>query len=951
MSARVLSLVAAAVLALAMATGAILLVLASDHEDNKAATIALAVTAGLSFVASGLVALWRRPENHTGYLLAAVGYLWFLGALSESNNDWLFTLGNPLGSLALGAFAHLLLAFPGGRLTSRRDLWIVVFTYVLVVGGTMAAGVLSEHPDPICTTCRSTLAIGTYERAYDVIDAATSALGLALLATLLVIVVSRFLRARGALRRALGPVLGAGTVVMLVLVLQIVVDSYSNGAAAPLEYVFLAAFATVPLAFLVGVLRSRLARSGVGDLLLALGRGTPIRDALAGALGDPTLEIAYWLPERERYVSADGKSLPELPEGPTRTVVDHAGRPTAVLLHDPLLNDEPELVEAVVAAAGLWLDNERLQAKLRAEVAFLEAIVNASPSLLCSINREGRIANLNDAAWNASGYVLENDVKRQMFADVFVGPEERAEWNRKFEEAAPAHEAASFEHTFVNQRGERLTITWSTAPLYDEDGSVRYVVCGGLDITERQRQESERARERDFLRTLADATPSLLVVVDPDGTVVGNSVNKGFERTIGWTEDEMLGRSFLSLFPDDESAEARIGVTSAFNGAKPAERLSHWCTRDGGRRVIAWTATPIVDGEGRSLALIVGVDATERQQRESELRSSEERLRAAIEASPVAIVEYALDDNITRWNPAAERIFGWTAEQVIGGPARHQPPGREAELVELIRRVRAGEVYTQIESKRVRSDGAYIDVEISAAPIRDGAGNVVSHLALFADITQRKRQEEELRASRARIVQAADDARRILERNLHDGAQQRLVALSLSLRLAQAKVGSAPDEAVAVLEAAREELAAALDELRELARGIHPAVLTDRGLAAAVEALANRSPVPVEFETPAEELPRPVEAAAYYVIAEALANVIKYAEAAEVNVRVACEDGRAVVTVSDDGVGGADATEGSGLSGLADRVEALGGSLMVDSPAGGGTCVIASIPLQTDQTR
>jgi signal transduction histidine kinase len=288
---------------------------------------------------------------------------------------------------------------------------------------------------------------------------------------------------------------------------------------------------------------------------------------------------------------------------------------------------------------------------------------------------------------------------------------------------------------------------------------------------------------------------------------------------------------------------------------------------------------------------------------------------------------------------------------VIGGPARHQPPGHEAELAELFRRVRAGEVYTQVESKRVRSDGEYIDVEISAAPIRDDAGNVLSHMALFADITQRKRQEEELRASRARIVQAADDARRILERNLHDGAQQRLVALSLSLRLAQAKVGSAPDEAVAVLEAAREELAADLDELRELARGIHPAVLTDRGLAAAVETLASRSPVPVEFETPAEELPGQVEAAAYYVIAEALANVIKYADATEVNVRVTSEDGRALVIVSDDGVGGADATEGSGLSGLADRVEALGGSLMVDSPAGGGTCVTAVIPLQTDQTR
>src|SRR5918995_7251273 len=120
-------------LAVLLAAGAIWLVLTSDHEDNPAATLALALTAGLSFVASGLFALWRRPENRTGYLLAAVGYLWFFGALSESNNDWLFTAGTALGSLAFGAFIHLLLAFPGGRLTGRRDLWLVISTYALVL--------------------------------------------------------------------------------------------------------------------------------------------------------------------------------------------------------------------------------------------------------------------------------------------------------------------------------------------------------------------------------------------------------------------------------------------------------------------------------------------------------------------------------------------------------------------------------------------------------------------------------------------------------------------------------------------------------------------------------------------------------------------------------------------------------------------------------------------------
>ena len=138
------------------------------------------------------------------------------------------------------------------------------------------------------------------------------------------------------------------------------------------------------------------------------------------------------------------------------TLVEHAGRPTAALIHDPLLADEPELVDAVVVAAGLWLDNERLQAKLRAQIEFLEAIVNASPSLLCSLDREGRIANLNDAAWQASGYVEENDVKGQPFWEVFVGEEARAEWRRQFEDGGTRPRGGQL-RAHVRQPGRRAT--------------------------------------------------------------------------------------------------------------------------------------------------------------------------------------------------------------------------------------------------------------------------------------------------------------------------------------------------------------------------------------------------------------------------------------------------------------------------------------------------------------
>jgi signal transduction histidine kinase len=207
---------------------------------------------------------------------------------------------------------------------------------------------------------------------------------------------------------------------------------------------------------------------------------------------------------------------------------------------------------------------------------------------------------------------------------------------------------------------------------------------------------------------------------------------------------------------------------------------------------------------------------------------------------------------------------------------------------------------------------------------------------------------DEVAASRLRIVEASDTERRRLERNLHDGAQQRLVAASVGLRLAQAKLRTSPDEAEKVLEALSQDLGEALVELRELAQGIHPAVLTERGLGPALEVLTARAPLDVELGIElAERLPEPVETAAYYTVSEALANVVKHADASTAAVRVACDGGQIIVEVTDDGAGGADAERGSGLRGLSDRVETLDGELLVDSPPGGGTVVRAELPVRS----
>jgi signal transduction histidine kinase len=187
--------------------------------------------------------------------------------------------------------------------------------------------------------------------------------------------------------------------------------------------------------------------------------------------------------------------------------------------------------------------------------------------------------------------------------------------------------------------------------------------------------------------------------------------------------------------------------------------------------------------------------------------------------------------------------------------------------------------------------------------------------------------------------------RRRLERDLHDGAQQRLVSLALTLRMAREKLDSEPGEAGRLLDRSREELDEALKELRELARGIHPAVLSDRGLGAAVEALASRAPLPVEVGAlPGERLPEQVELAAYFVVSETLTNVAKHASAKQASVAVGKTNGRLAVEVSDDGVGGADVELGSGLRGLTDRLAAIRGRLEIESNPGHGTTVRASIP-------
>jgi len=705
-----------AVIALASGCVAAVLVLRSAHEPNPAAAAVFILLIGWSFVASGLVAWLHRPDNRVGKLLVAVGFVSFLSALAEANSSLPFTLGVVLGSASIAVLAHLLLAFPSGRLQTRLERALALGFYVDLVGLQLLWVLFA---DLSVTGCEDCVAGGIHEPARvaenaflvrpsddlaDGIEAFQNAVGIVLVLSLVTVLVRRWRTSSHAARRALVPVLVAGLATAGLLLLVLGTYLVREDAAPSLRWVTLAAYASVPFAFLSGLMRTRLARAGVGRLLTQVPEEPTLEEAQEGlraVLGDPTLRLACWLPESLRFVDTEGRPF-EVPADSltaVTTMIQYEDHPVAAVVHDPSLRDEPELLEEVLAAARLGLEKDRSNQALRRSEARNRALLNALPDLMFRIGRDG---------------------------------------------------------TYLDFNADR---------------------------------ESELA------------TPP----------------------------EEILGKTVWERLP-----------------AEVAERL---------------------------------------------MRCADH----ALDEGGVQTVEYELDF------PDGHRHY--EGRLVASGPD---------EVVLIVRNI----------TDRKRQE----------AEVR----------RLYAELERRLQQ---LQASRARIVEVGDAERRRLERNLHDGAQQRLVSLSLTLRLAEGRLESDPEAARRMLGEAGEELAQALAELRELARGIHPAVLIERGLATALESLVTRATVAVEVEElPGERLPPSVEAAVYYIVAEALTNAGRYARAEGASVRVRCENGHAVVRVADDGVGGADPGAGSGLRGLRDRVEALDGRFSVVSPPGEGTTITAEIP-------
>ena len=348
-------------------------------------------------------------------------------------------------------------------------------------------------------------------------------------------------------------------------------------------------------------------------------------------------------------------------------------------------------------------------------------------------------------------------------------------------------------------------------------------------------------------------------------------------------------------------------------------------------------------------------DALRRQRVEHAVRLSEARLRAVLAAALDAVVIADATGVVLEFNPAACITFGYSRDYAVGRemaeliiPADLRDRHREG-LARYLRTEAPTVLDRRIEITGMRADGSVFPVELTITRIAVAGSPVFA--GYLRDLSDRHRTEEELRASRHRVAEAVVAERQRLERDLHDGAQQRLISLGAALNRARTALPADPARAAETLDAALATLDEAAIELRNLARGIHPSSLTRHGLAAALADIARRSPVELSMNTlPTYRFPASIEATAYFVVSEALTNVAKHAGSDRARVALTISDlisGERTldVTVADDGTGGASVTSGTGLQGLADRLALLDGTLDVVSPAGGGTLVRARIPL------
>ena len=369
-----------AVVAVVAGVGAALLVLGSDRERSPVVVSAVvALVVGWTYIGSGLAARRQRPENRLGAVMVCIGFAWFATFLDDAHSSVVFTVGKSLESVYLLGFVYLVLSFPTGRLRGPLDRALIGAAVVLVTAVEVAWLLFADSHSQICSSCP--------ENAFEVTRSDSVATGLlqgqrivgvVLSVFTVVLLVRRWRHATAPERRAGAPVLWAGSAMFAALAFSVANDIVDHPLGQGPAWTRELLFASIPIAVLAALVQRRLARGAVAGLVVELGESATsldLREALVRALGDPSLELAYWVPGRGRYVDSGGApiQLPEPGGDRVATVVERDGEPIAALIHDQALVENNELVRSVCAAAALTLENARLQAELRARLAELQA--------------------------------------------------------------------------------------------------------------------------------------------------------------------------------------------------------------------------------------------------------------------------------------------------------------------------------------------------------------------------------------------------------------------------------------------------------------------------------------------------------------------------------------------------------------------------------------------------
>ena len=594
----------------------IALTLASNHESNPALAITTGLVVAWAFLGCGFVAL-SRGETRFGLLMSAVGLSWFLGALGSSNDSVVYSFGQLFWGISVAFFIHALLVFPRGYLETKLVYATVASAYAMLSLGPLLLVLFGGQEDENAPDLA--FVVFDSELARNIVGLALVLVGLFVCGSTIWILVRRWRAASTPLRRVLAPVFAAAGTAIALFVLAAIVSVVSEDASNVLWWLLLFAIASVPIAFVVGLVRTRWGRIAVAKLVLDLGEATQpaeMRDALRQALGDPSLQLAYWLPDRRRWIDVGGweVDLEAESQGRATTIVEHEGEIVAALVHDRSV--DRELATAVAAAAGLFLARERSMQALRQSETRYRALLEAIPDLMFRMTRDGTYLDFKgDGADLAAppeqliGARAHDILPRPVADKLVIGIGEALDTGR----------VVTGDYKLILDGVERA---FEARIVRDGDEAVLIV----RDFTERDRLHGQLERERDFVRTVVDATPSFLCLVDREGLVA--RYNRTLEEAAGLPDVEAVrDKPFWDVFiaPQDREAVSR-GFTELVESGRPAEYESRWLAAAGEALLVAWTVTALLDEEGRERFLITGNDVTARRRHEEELRRSRVRL-------------------------------------------------------------------------------------------------------------------------------------------------------------------------------------------------------------------------------------------------------------------------------------------------------------------------------------